>query len=104
MKGIITEAVGIEQVGQFKRLFPMAPGILKHCLVLPSQDFLTDALPVELIGINSSLMKQYIQYVADHLLTDLGLAKVILLNQASRDLGQRCLDSFEFRGCIRPYL
>ncbi|XP_019745806.1 ribonucleoside-diphosphate reductase subunit M2 B [Hippocampus comes] len=54
VKDIITEAVSIEK------------------------DFLTEALPVELIGINSSLMKQYIQYVADHLLTDLGLAKVYL--------------------------
>uniref|UniRef100_A0A1A8DEF8 Ribonucleotide reductase M2 b n=1 Tax=Nothobranchius kadleci TaxID=1051664 RepID=A0A1A8DEF8_NOTKA len=40
------------------------------------QEFLTDALPVDLIGINCSLMKQYIEFVADRLLTDLGLAKV----------------------------
>ncbi|XP_077599340.1 ribonucleoside-diphosphate reductase subunit M2 B [Stigmatopora nigra] len=40
------------------------------------QEFLSEALPVELIGINSTLMKQYIQFVADRLLVDLGLAKV----------------------------
>ncbi|XP_026203222.1 ribonucleoside-diphosphate reductase subunit M2 B [Anabas testudineus] len=40
------------------------------------QEFLTEALPVDLIGINSCLMKQYIEFVADRLLTDLGLAKV----------------------------
>nr|XP_020452999.1 ribonucleoside-diphosphate reductase subunit M2 B [Monopterus albus] len=40
------------------------------------QEFLTEALSVDLIGINSCLMKQYIEFVADRLLTDLGLAKV----------------------------
>ncbi|XP_061764373.1 ribonucleoside-diphosphate reductase subunit M2 B [Nerophis ophidion] len=52
VKDIITKAVSIEQ------------------------EFLTEALPVDLIGINSSLMKQYIEFVADRLLVDLGLAKV----------------------------
>ncbi|KAN0064115.1 Ribonucleotide-diphosphate reductase (RNR), small subunit [Thecaphora frezii] len=45
---IITEAVGIEQ------------------------SFLTDALPVSLIGMNAKLMCQYIEYVADRLLMALG--------------------------------
>ncbi|XP_060713233.1 ribonucleoside-diphosphate reductase subunit M2 B [Tachysurus vachellii] len=40
------------------------------------QEFLTESLPVDLIGINSSLMKQYIMFVADRLLTDLGMPKV----------------------------
>lgn len=44
--------------------------------ILSMQEFLTDALPVDLIGINSSLMKQYIMFVADRLLTDLGVPKV----------------------------
>lgn len=34
--------------------------------------FICDALPVSLIGMNSALMGQYIQFVADRLLTDLG--------------------------------
>ncbi|XP_051729275.1 ribonucleoside-diphosphate reductase subunit M2 B [Ctenopharyngodon idella] len=42
------------------------------------QEFLTEALPVNLIGMNCSLMKQYIEFVADRLLTDLGLPKVYL--------------------------
>ena len=37
--------------------------------------FLTDALPVRLIGINADLMGQYIQFVADHLLVALGYDK-----------------------------
>jgi ribonucleotide reductase beta subunit family protein with ferritin-like domain len=34
--------------------------------------FVCDALPVSLIGMNSSLMSQYIEFVADRLLQDLG--------------------------------
>ena len=37
--------------------------------------FLTDALPVRLIGINAELMGQYIQFVADRLLVALGYEK-----------------------------
>lgn len=52
VKDIITKAVSIEQ------------------------EFLTEALPVDLIGINCVLMKQYIEFVADRLLVDLCLNKV----------------------------
>ena len=48
---IITEAVEIEQV------------------------FLTEALPVDLIGMNAKLMKQYIEFVADRLLVALDCEK-----------------------------
>ncbi|KAM4694653.1 ribonucleoside-diphosphate reductase subunit M2-like [Discoglossus pictus] len=40
------------------------------------QEFLTDSLPVDLIGMNSTLMKQYIEFVADRLLLELGFSKV----------------------------
>ncbi|MEZ0538426.1 ribonucleoside-diphosphate reductase small subunit [Fibrella arboris] len=40
------------------------------------QEFVTDALPVSLIGMNAELMKQYIEFVADHLLMSLNLNKV----------------------------
>lgn len=49
---IITQAVGIEQ------------------------EFITDSLPVDLIGMNSKLMRQYIEFVADRLLVALGCSKV----------------------------
>ncbi|PNW74597.1 hypothetical protein CHLRE_12g491050v5 [Chlamydomonas reinhardtii] len=39
------------------------------------QEFCTEALPVDLIGMNSRLMAQYIQFVADRLLVSLGCAK-----------------------------
>lgn len=40
------------------------------------KDFVTDALPVKLIGMNSDLMSQYIEFVADRLLVELGNEKV----------------------------
>lgn len=39
------------------------------------KEFLCDALPVDLIGINSKLMSEYIEFVADRLLVDLGAPK-----------------------------
>ncbi|KAE9401780.1 ribonucleotide reductase [Gymnopus androsaceus JB14] len=52
VKNIITEAVSIEK------------------------EFLTEALPVALIGMNADLMKTYIEFVADRLLGELGHPKV----------------------------
>lgn len=40
------------------------------------KEFVTNALPVELIGMNSTLMSQYIEFVADRLLGALGVSKV----------------------------
>lgn len=40
------------------------------------QEFLTDALPCNLIGMNCDLMKIYIEFVADRLLVELGFGKV----------------------------
>jgi ribonucleoside-diphosphate reductase subunit M2 len=39
------------------------------------QEFLTDALPCALLGMNATLMKQYIEFVADRLLLSLGNSK-----------------------------
>jgi len=39
------------------------------------KEFITDALPVKLIGMNSDLMAQYIEFVADRLLLELGNEK-----------------------------
>lgn len=39
-------------------------------------EFLTDALPVSLIGMNKDSMQQYIQFVADRLLLELNCPKV----------------------------
>lgn len=69
VRRIITEAVAIEQeflTGKRYYLMPHA-SLLNHCL---------DALPVALIGMNSKLMCQYIEFVADRLLQSLGNPKV----------------------------
>jgi len=39
-------------------------------------EFVTTALPVNLIGMNAELMKQYIQFVADRLLVSLNCSKI----------------------------
>ena len=40
------------------------------------QEFVTDALPVSLIGMNAKTMAQYIEFVADRLLVSLGCDKI----------------------------
>lgn len=40
------------------------------------KEFVTDALPVKLIGMNADLMCQYIEFVADRLLVELGGRKI----------------------------
>uniref|UniRef100_A0A6C0KCL5 Uncharacterized protein n=1 Tax=viral metagenome TaxID=1070528 RepID=A0A6C0KCL5_9ZZZZ len=40
------------------------------------QEFITEALPCKLIGMNAKLMKQYIEFVADRLIVQLGYAKI----------------------------
>ncbi|KIK99262.1 hypothetical protein PAXRUDRAFT_822955 [Paxillus rubicundulus Ve08.2h10] len=55
------------------------PDVVKHIItqaVKIEQEFLTDALPVSLIGMNAKLMCQYIEFVADRLLVSLGNEKV----------------------------
>ena len=40
------------------------------------KEFVSDALPVSLIGMNSDMMCQYIEFVADRLLVSLGCKKI----------------------------
>ncbi|MCI5054919.1 MAG: ribonucleoside-diphosphate reductase small subunit [Flavobacteriales bacterium] len=40
------------------------------------KEFVTDSLPVDLIGMNAKLMTQYIEFVADRLLVELGNEKI----------------------------
>lgn len=49
--------------------------IIKDAVII-EKEFVTDALPVKLIGMNSDLMCQYIEFVADRLLNELGCPKV----------------------------
>ena len=49
--------------------------IITHAVEI-EKEFVTDALPVKLIGMNSDLMGQYIEFVADRLLVELGNERV----------------------------
>jgi len=44
------------------------------------QDFLTNALPVKMVGMNCEKMATYIEFVADRLLMELGCHKVCKYN------------------------
>jgi ribonucleoside-diphosphate reductase beta chain len=50
-------------------------GIIRDAVEI-EKEFVTDALPVALIGMNAKLMAQYIEFVADRWLTELGYSKV----------------------------
>jgi ribonucleotide reductase beta subunit family protein with ferritin-like domain len=49
--------------------------IIKEAVSI-EQEFICDALPCRLIGMNAQLMSQYIQFVADRLLVQLGYEKI----------------------------
>jgi ribonucleoside-diphosphate reductase beta chain len=40
------------------------------------REFITESLPVSLIGMNATLMTQYLEFVADRLLVELGCNRV----------------------------
>ncbi len=50
-------------------------GIIKDAVVI-EKEFITEALPVGLIGMNATLMQQYIEFVADRWIEALGYAKI----------------------------
>lgn len=50
-------------------------GIIKDAVEI-EKEFITEALPVALIGMNAKLMQQYIEFVADRWLKELGYAKI----------------------------
>ena len=54
------------------------PGVVSQIIIDAvdiEKDFVTDALPVKLIGMNAALMCQYIEFCADRLLLELGSPK-----------------------------
>jgi ribonucleoside-diphosphate reductase beta chain len=55
--------------------FERVTAIISEAVAI-EQEFITDALPVKLIGMNADLMSQYIEFVADRLLVSLGCNKL----------------------------
>ncbi|KHJ96790.1 ribonucleoside-diphosphate reductase, beta subunit [Oesophagostomum dentatum] len=49
--------------------------IIKEAVAI-EKEFLAESLPVDLIGMNYRLQSQYVEYVADHLLFELGYEKL----------------------------
>lgn len=57
---------------------PPPPAVVRQIIIEAvsiEQEFLTEALPVALIGMNCKMMSQYIEFVADRLLVALGQPK-----------------------------
>jgi len=57
----------------------LAPETIKEIIVDAvkiEKEFVTDALPVSLIGMNANMMSSYIEFVADRLLISLGQEKI----------------------------
>lgn len=52
-------------------------------------EFITKSIPCNLLGLNSDLMTQYIQFVADRLLTQLGYSKIWNINKCPLDFMER---------------
>jgi ribonucleoside-diphosphate reductase beta chain len=64
----------------YKQLVNKLPESQVHQIISDAvaieKEFVTDALPVALIGMNAKLMCQYIEFVADRLLVSLGCNKI----------------------------
>lgn len=52
-------------------------------------EFIVDTLKCDLLGINSGLMKQYVQYVADRLLVQMGYSKLYNIERCPLDFMER---------------
>jgi ribonucleoside-diphosphate reductase beta chain len=50
-------------------------GIIRNAVEI-EKEFITEALPVDLIGMNAKLMQQYIEFVADRWVGELGYTKI----------------------------
>jgi ribonucleoside-diphosphate reductase beta chain len=49
--------------------------VIKDAVAI-EKEFITEALPVDLIGMNARLMQQYIEFVADRWVAELGYPKI----------------------------
>ncbi len=65
--------------------------IMKNAVDIESE-FICESLPCRLIGMNSDLMKQYIKFVADRLITQLGYKKIYNTTNPFQFMEVVCLD------------
>jgi ribonucleoside-diphosphate reductase beta chain len=57
------------------------------------KEFITESLPVSMIGMNSNLMKQYLEFVVDGLLVQLGCKKVFNVEQPFKFMEQIAIET-----------
>jgi ribonucleoside-diphosphate reductase beta chain len=57
------------------------------------KEFITESLPVSLIGMNSNLMKQYLEFVVDGLLVKLNCSKVFNVEQPFKFMEQIAVET-----------
>ena len=57
------------------------------------KEFITESLPVSLIGMNQNLMKQYLEFVVDGLLVKLGLPKEFNVEQPFKFMEQIAVET-----------
>lgn len=62
--------------GEFKQLTQDEVNQITKEAVEIEKEFITEAIPVELLGINANLMKQYIESVADLVVQEMGFPKI----------------------------
>ncbi len=69
------------------------------------KEFITESLPVSLIGMNGNLMKQYIEYVADQLLLKLNCKKEFNVEQPFKFMEQIAIETKGnfFEGRVSEY-
>jgi ribonucleoside-diphosphate reductase beta chain len=57
------------------------------------KEFITESLPVSMIGMNSNLMKQYLEFITDGLLVKLGCKKVFNVEQPFKFMEQIAIET-----------
>jgi ribonucleoside-diphosphate reductase beta chain len=57
------------------------------------KEFITESLPVSLIGMNSNLMKQYLEFVVDGLLVKMGCSKAFNVEQPFKFMEQIAIET-----------
>ena len=57
------------------------------------KEFITESLPVSMIGMNSNLMKQYLEFVTDQLLVKLGCSKQFNVEQPFKFMEQIAVET-----------
>lgn len=82
----------------------MAHDIFKEAVEI-EKEFITASLPCELLGMNSKLMTEYIEFVADRLLYQMGYNKLFNANNPFPFMDRICLDLKEnfFESRVQSY-